>query len=785
MSTEKLTPTCSHWGNYRIATENGQVTRVLTYDVDEEPSEIGQSLIDNSDPEVRIAQPMVRKGYLENPTGQPDGQRGRDPFIPVSWNQALDLAAERLDHFWTTRGPNSLYGGSYGWASAGRFHHAQSQIHRFLRLGGGYVSSVNSYSAAAAEVIIKHVLGFPLLALLRESPGPAEIAAHSKTVILFGGAAIKNSQVNAGGLGNHSARAQLRTLRAAGVRVINISPLKDDSVEELDAQWVPCRPGSDTAVMLGMAHTLYVENRHDQAFLDRYTVGFEAFLPYLTGEVDGQPKSAEWASALSGIPAATIIGMARAASSAPSLISVSWSLQRQIYGEQTWWMITVLGAMLGFIGQPGAGIGYGYGCIHNMGFGGRKIPNFRIGTFGEEVGERVAAEHQFIPVARIADMLEHPGEAFDYNGQQLTYPDIGLVYWAGGNPFHHHQDLNRLRDAWQIPQTVIVNESFWTATARHADIVFPVSTFLERNDIGGSAYDEYLTPMRAAVPPFAEARTDFGVFSGLAERLGFGETFTQGRSEKAWVEHLYAETVNNAAERGISLPDFATFWEGEQIHFGDQLPAAEFMLEKFRRAPDQHPLATPSGKIEIFSETVASFNYDDCGGHPRWYDRDEWLGGMPSTYPLHLVSNQPKHKLHSQFDHGRTSRAGKIAGRETARMNPTDASTRGLKSGQVIKIFNARGSCLAGLTLSEDVMPGVIELPTGAWFDPQQVDGEILEVHGNPNVLTPDIGTSKLAQGCSAHTCMVEVTAFVGQLPRIAAFSQPNQMDAQATKTGS
>ena len=145
VSTEKLTPTCSHWGNYRIATEKGQVTRVLTYDVDEEPSEIGQSLLDNSDPNVRIAQPMVRQGYLENPTGQPDGQRGRDPFIPVSWDEALDLAAERLNHFWTTRGPNSLYGGSYGWASAGRFHHAQSQIHRFLRLGGGYVSSVNSY----------------------------------------------------------------------------------------------------------------------------------------------------------------------------------------------------------------------------------------------------------------------------------------------------------------------------------------------------------------------------------------------------------------------------------------------------------------------------------------------------------------------------------------------------------------------------------------------------------------------------------------------------------------
>lgn len=283
--------------------------------------------------------------------------------------------------------------------------------------------------------------------------------------------------------------------------------------------------------------------------------------------------------------------------------------------------------------------------------------------------------------------------------------------------------------------------------------------------------------MRAAVPPFADARTDYAVFSGLAERLGFGEAFTQGRNEMAWVEHLYEETAANAVKRGVVLPDFETFWEGEQIHFGDQLPAAEYMLEKFRRNPAQYPLATPSGKIEIFSETVANFGYEDCAGHPRWYDRNEWLGGRPSNYPLHLVSNQPKHKLHSQFDHGRASRAGKIAGRETARMNPSDATARGLQNGQMIKIFNARGSCLAGVSFSEDVMPGVIELPTGAWFDPQQVEGENIEVHGNPNVLTPDIGTSKLAQGCSAHTCMVEVTAFVGPLPQLQAFSQPKQLD--------
>jgi biotin/methionine sulfoxide reductase len=773
VSDDILFPTSSHWGNFRIATQSGQVTKVLPYKVDAEPSPIGQSLLDHADPKVRVAQPMIREGYLNNPTAESNGARGTEPFVAVSWDQAITLAADRLKAFWRNSGPNSIYGGSYGWASAGRFHHAQSQIHRFLRLGGGYVSSVNSYSAAAAEVIIKHILGFPLLALLRESPSPEEIAQHSKTMILFGGAAIKNAQINAGGLGRHSARAQLRQLRDAGVRIVNVSPLKDDTVAELEAQWVPCRPGSDTAIMLGMAHTLYIENRYDKHFIDEYTTGFHRFVPYLTGETDGEPKTARWASELSGVPEDLIVDLARAASNAPSLISVSWSLQRQIFGEQTWWMVTVLGAMLGYIGRPGAGIGYGYGCIHNMGFGSRKIPNFRIGAFGEEVGERITAENHFIPVARLADMLEKPGESFNYNGQRLTYPEIKLIYWAGGNPYHHHQDLNRLRRAWQKPQTIIVNESFWTATAKHADIVFPISTFLERNDVGGSAYDEYLTPMHAATSPFANSRSDYAVFSALAEKLGFAPSFTQHRDEMAWVRSLYEETKSNAAAQAISLPNFDEFWQGEQISFGDQLPRAEFMLEKFRQNPNAHPLRTPSGKIEIFSEKIDAFQYPDCRGHPRWYDRDEWLGNPSQRYPLHLVSNQPKHKLHSQLDHARSSQVSKISGRETVRLSAADAVIRGLKQGDIVKIFNARGACLAGVLISEAIMPGVIELPTGAWFDSQKIDGETLEVHGNPNALTPDMGTSMLAQGCSAHTCMVEIEKYDATLPHLKAFEPP------------
>ncbi len=772
--TTHFVPTCSHWGNYRVETDGEKLLSVQAYEVDKEPTPIGQSLLDALDEGARIPRPMVRAGYLEKGRYSDGAGRGLEPFVPVSWEVALELAANALQHTYSKYGPDAVYGGSYGWGSAGRFHHAQSQIHRFLKLAGGYVDSVNTYSSAAAEVIMERVTGMPFLKLVREAPTPSEVAEHSKTMVLFGGAAIKNTQVNAGGIGSHSAREQLRLLKEAGVRVINVSPLRDDVLGELDAQWWPCRPGSDVAIMLGLAHTLVTEGLHDRAFLDKYTVGFDKFLPYLMGEEDGQPKDAAWASALSEIPAEHIRELALSLGRERSVLGISWSLQRQEFGEQPYWMITTLGAMLGHIGIPGAGIGYGYGCIHNMGFGGRRIPNYKMGSLGMEIGERSAPANAYIPVARHADMLNSPGETFHYDGQVLTYPDIKLIYWAGGNPYHHHQDLNELRRAWAKPETIIVNEAFWTASARHADIVFPCTTMLERNDIGGSSYDVYLSPMRQAVPAFGEARSDFDVFTGLAERLGLASEFTEGRSEMRWVEKIYNDTRDSAADKGVELPDFETFWQGEQINIEHQLPDAEYALEKFRRDPDKFPLRTPSGKIEIFSETIDSFDYKDCRGHPRWYEHTEWLGGeRAERYPLHMISNQPRTKLHSQFDHASTSRKRKLKERERARLNPADAAARGIADGDIVRVYNDRGACLAGIELSDAIRPNIIELPTGAWFDPQTVDGQELEVHGNPNAITPDRGTSSLAQGCSAHSCLVEVEKYEGILPEVKVFSQP------------
>jgi biotin/methionine sulfoxide reductase len=369
-------------------------------------------------------------------------------------------------------------------------------------------------------------------------------------------------------------------------------------------------------------------------------------------------------------------------------------------------------------------------------------------------------------VAAITELLTRPGELLAYNGQDLPLPDIRLVYWAGGNPFHHHQDLGRLRNAFCGLDTVIVNEPFWTATARHADIVFPATTSLERNDIGCSRNDGYVIAMPRALDPAGQARNDYDVFSALAERLDATDAFTEGRGEMEWVRHIYESFRSRRGSAGVELPDFDRFWADGQI----TLPATSdhhTMFERFRADPDGAHLPTPSGRIELFSDTIDGFGYDDCPGHPVWLEPTERLGApMAERFPLALIANQPASRLHGQLHGGSVSQGSKVAGREPIRIHPDDAAARGIADGDVVRVFNDRGACLAGALISDAVRRDVVQLSTGAWFEPLDAEGgDMTCIAGNPNVLTLDRGTSRLAQGSVGQLCLVQVERFDGDAP--------------------
>ena len=235
--------------------------------------------------------------------------------------------------------------------------------------------------------------------------------------------------------------------------------------------------------------------------------------------------------------------------------------------------------------------------------------------------------------------------------------------------------------------------------------------------------------------------------------------------------HLYERAIEPARKLGLNLPDFETFWSLGYIEH-PQPESARVLLEDFRADPVAHALGTPSGRIEIFSPTIDSFGYADCPGHPVWLEPAEWLGGHPSRFRLQLVANQPRRRLHSQLDVGAYSQEGKVRGREAVAMHPADAAERGIADRSCVRLFNDRGSCLAGVTLTEDVRPGVVQLSTGAWYDPDPGDPSFCR-HGNPNVLTADRPSSALSQGNTGQLAMVEVEPYAATPPEVSVHRPP------------
>lgn len=748
----------AHWGTFRVevSPHDGTVLAARPADDDHDASPAIGNVAGAQHHRSRVTRPAVRRRWLDAGPG-PDASRGApaDEYVEVSWDTALDLVAGELSRVRTEHGNRAIYGGSYGWGSAGRFHHAQSQLHRFLNAIGGYTSSVNDYSRGASLVLLPHLIGRDGMDQLRSRPTSwAQIADHTDLFLAFGGLRRSNSWVVPGGHDRHTGSGLARRA-AASTRVVSLSAQRDDVVAELGAEWVGVAPGTDTAVILAMLHTLVVDGLADDVFLATHTVGADRVRAYVRGDLDGQPKSPEWAAALSRVPAQAIRGLARRAASGRTLVNVTYSLQRHAGGEQAVFAALTLAAFLGQIGLPGGGFSHGYGSMGDYGNGFEPVP---LPTFGQ--GRNPVPD--VIPCARISDLLLNPGGRIPYDGGTLTFPDIRLVYWAGGNPFHHHQDLRRLERAFTRVDTLVVHEFHWTPTARHADIVLPAANPLEREDVAAGPGDGRLRAMPRIVPPAGQAREEFWIYDRLARRLG--ADFSAGLGSREWLELLYEQWRERT---GAAAPPFAEFWESGGTPL-PQVPYTDIAFSRFRADPAGHPLATPSGRIELFSGTLDSFRLPDVAGHAVWRPP----APTDPEFDLELLCTQPSHRLHSQLDMGEASQSTKIAGREAIRLHPADATARGVADGDVVRVRSAQGSLLAGVVVTDALLTGVAQMHTGAWFDPSAP--EVADcIGGNVNVLTRDVGTSTLTQASNGARVRVAVERYDGPLPRVRAYEPP------------
>jgi biotin/methionine sulfoxide reductase len=765
----------SHWGAFQARHTRDAGLEIRPIAGDPQPSPILQNLATALDHPARLARPLIRRGWLHDGPG-PDPRRGSDSYIETDWDQALDLAARELRRLGA--GPQNseasggqtpaaeplpgakVFGGSYGWSSAGRFHHAQGQLHRFLNSTfGGYVSSVNTYSSAAGEVVMEMVYGAAWL-MAKDRAYWEDIAEETELVLAFGGLPLRPMQIAPGGVSAHIAESAMRRAAARGCRFVSISPLADDLPDLPGARWIAPRPATDVALMLGMAYHLQHRGLVDQDYLARYTSGYERFLPYLRGESDGTAKTPEWAEAITGIAAATIRDLAEQAAARRCYVTATYSLQRAQNGEQPIWMALVLATMLGQWRQRGAGFIYSLGSMADRGRKPLAVPLPTLPQGRNRVPD-------FIPCARIAELLLHPGKAYSYKGETRHYADIRLLYWVGGNPFHHHQDLQRLSRAFARPDTVIVHDSAGTATTAHADIIFPATLSAEREDIGAASNDPLLIPMQKLAEPFGEARSDFEIFDALAARLGCGAHYSEGLDSRGWLQRIYQRTREGLAKLGLPAPSLENFLQGDPL----ALPLSDTpsRMERFHEDPARNALPTESGRIEIYCPRIAQAG---LAGHPVWAEPEEWLGGaLAGRFPFQLVANQPQGKLHSQLDFGPVSMGTKAAGREIARMHPDDAAQLGLVAGDTLLLRNDRGGLLAVLALSTAIRKQVIQLSTGSWYAPRALvpPGEsaaiTICVNGNPNILTSDRGASPLSQGCAGQLALVDVRKWHGAIP--------------------
>ncbi|WP_394203142.1 trimethylamine-N-oxide reductase TorA [Shewanella waksmanii] len=789
-ATDGWLTTGSHFGAFKMKRKNGVIAEVKPFDSDKYPTDMingVKGLVYNPS---RVRYPMVRLDFLLKGHKSDTTQRGDFRFVRVTWDKALSLFKDSLDEVQTKYGPSGLHAGQTGWRATGQLHSSTSHMQRAVGMHGNFVKKVGDYSTGAGQTILPYILGST--EVYAQGTSWPLILENSKTIILWSNDPYKNLQVgwNAETHESYAYLAQLKEKVAKGeIRVISIDPVVTKTQQYLGCEQLYVNPQTDVALMLGIAHEMVANDLHDSAFIEGYSLGFDRFLPYLQGKTDGVEKTPEWAAKITGVSAEIIRDLAKVMTKDRTQILMGWCIQRQQHGEQPYWMAAVLATMIGQIGLPGGGISYGH---HYSSIGVPSSGAAAPGAFPRNLDEGqkpIFDNNDFkgtsstIPVARWIDAILEPGKTIDANGSKVTYPDIKMMVFSGNNPWNHHQDRNRMKQAFHKLECVVTIDMNWTATCRFSDIVLPACTTFERNDIDvyGSYANRGILAMQKMVEPLFESLSDFEIFTRFARLLGKEKEYTRGLTEREWIANLYNDCKAANAEK-FDMPDFETFWKQGYVHFGEGKPWTRHAA--FREDPEINPLGTPSGLIEIFSRKIAQYGYDDCPGHPTWMEKSERSHGGPGSekFPIWMQSCHPDKRLHSQMCESEAYRESyAVNGREPVYLNPVDAKQRGIQSGDIVRVFNDRGQLLAGAVVSDNFPRGVIRIHEGAWYGPVGEDGSkeggaeigALCSYGDPNTLTQDIGTSKLAQACAAYTCLVEFEKYRGKVPQVSAFSGP------------
>lgn len=771
----------NRFGTFYARLNSSQIVSVDEFEGDKFPNTLNNALADVVQNETRVLYPMVRKSYLENKGPNKSELRGEDPFVRVDWDTALDLAAKALKDNFDKYGAESIYGECYWWGGSGKVSWGRTTAHRMLKILGGYVQETDDYSTGAGIAIMPYVLGNTAV---YDTPTKWKaIVKNAKNVVFWGTDPVVTCQISSNPP-THDGYLGVKSLKESKINTYSVNVYVNDTARYLDSTTILVRPNTDTAMILAMCHHLVEKDLYDKEFIKNYTVGFNKFKKYLFGETDNIVKDAQWAEKICGIKAEDIVKFAKDLAAKPTTILIGRALQRADHGEQPFWALVTLSCLLGYIGKEGLGfefsLGYGSSGMTDKIAPSLKGLSMNISSQYDNVGSAPwkNAKNITIPTSRSIEALQNPGKKMDFNGEQITLPNMKVAYLASGSMFTRHQNVNNIVKAWKNFDTVITADPYWTSTAKMSDIVLPVAIEVERNDINKTdATSEYIVAYRPLIEPMGESKSDFWICKEICKRWGYEEVFTEGKDELGWVKEIYNDAKEQSKTLGVDMPEFDEFWEKGYVKFDKDKTENELYtrLSDFRENPSKHRLGTPSGKIELFSPVIEKFNYDDCPPCASWIEPIEWLGNEELTkkYPLHIVSPHSRYRLHSQLNNSIIRNYAEVSGREPILMNPKDAEKRDLKSGDIVKVFNDRGEILAGVLITEIVRENVAIICEGAWYSPEKFGEKSLCQHGNINVLTIDKGASRLSQSNIAQTTLAEVSKFTGELKPINAFSKP------------
>lgn len=682
----------------------------------------------------RLLYPMMRVGA-----------RGEGKFKRASWDEALGFVADKMTTIKEKYGPTALLDQGYAGASYGVLHKSDQidgLLSRFLGMFGCRTSSWSVPSYQATTFSSRMTFG------TIEDGNEDDTYAHSKLVIMWG---WNPAYTFHGG----NTFYYMRMAKQNGCRFVVVDPQHTDTASTYDAQWIPIRPNTDAAMMAGMAHHIFANNLQDQQFINNHCQGVdpgtmpqwaknnghESFKEYIMGVRDGQPKSPEWASEICGVSATTIHELAQLyATTKPAALKASWAPGRNAYGEQYNRMAAALQAITGNIGKLG-------GCAEGVGKAWHAAGNAY--PYDEHANIWYAA----IKSDRWAHcVLNYPNVKREEIGlwprsDQLDgmIPNIRGIFWHGSDWFNQLTNINKQIEAVKKLDLVVCNDSTITPSGLWADVLFPAATHFERHDVGIPWYKgHYYIHRPKVIEPLGESKTDLQIYTELAYRLGFGESYNPKANreyfnhndavDEAYLSTWWANSVQN--HQGVSMP-----WEEFKEH-----GVYKFILPRPHVAFQDNielgiPFGTPSGKIEIFSGELA--NYQDwtktAYGYkipaiPTWIEPEEYLGSTKSMkkFPFHLISPHPRWRTHSIFHNIPWLRE---TYEQEVTMNASDAAKKGLKTGDVVEVFNDRGKVVVPVFATERCMPGVAVLHEGAWMD---LDDKGVDRAGNPDFLTDD-----------------------------------------------